>query len=197
MYNLNYKKYSPPAFGKAEALRYAGCREDDSSINELISACFNEIENQLEYKVCWLRLPLKITNDISDFQLFSFKSKKLAANLNNCNEAILFAATTGVALDRLISKYSKLSPLKALLFQAIGAERIEALCDTFCEDIAHSLNCSTRPRFSPGYGDLELECQKKIFAVLDCERKLGLTLNQSLLMSPSKSVTAIMGINQN
>ena len=36
--------------------------------------------------------------------------------------------------------------------------------------------------------------QKDIFKVLDCERKIGLTLNESLLMSPSKSVTAIVGI---
>ena len=29
---------------------------------------------------------------------------------------------------------------------------------------------------------------------MDCPRKIGLTLNESLLMSPSKSVTAIFGI---
>ena len=52
-----------------------------------------------------------------------------------------------------------------------------------------------RSRFSPGYGDLGLEMQKDIFAVLDCPRKIGLSLNESLLMSPSKSVTAIIGIS--
>jgi len=36
--------------------------------------------------------------------------------------------------------------------------------------------------------------QRDIFAVLDCPRKIGLSLNGSLLMSPSKSVTAIIGI---
>ena len=51
-----------------------------------------------------------------------------------------------------------------------------------------------KPRFSPGYGDLPLEMQRDIFRVLDCSRKIGLTLNESLLMSPSKSVTAIVGI---
>ena len=52
-----------------------------------------------------------------------------------------------------------------------------------------------KPRFSPGYGDLSLEMQRDIFRVLDCPRKIGLTLNESLLMSPSKSVTAIIGIS--
>ena len=46
------------------------------------------------------------------------------------------------------------------------------------------------------YGDLPLEMQKDIFNVLDCSKRIGLTLNESLLMSPSKSVTAIIGISK-
>ena len=51
-----------------------------------------------------------------------------------------------------------------------------------------------RPRFSPGYGDLPIEIQKDIFRALDCPRRIGLTLNENLLMSPTKSVSAIIGI---
>ena len=51
-------------------------------------------------------------------------------------------------------------------------------------------------RFSAGYGDVPLELQRDIFALLDCPRRIGLTLNESLLMSPSKSVTAIVGISR-
>ena len=36
--------------------------------------------------------------------------------------------------------------------------------------------------------------QKDIFKILDCSKKIGLTLTDSLLMSPTKSVTAIVGI---
>ena len=83
------------------------------------------------------------------------------------------------------------------MLQAVGAERIEALCDLFNGEITEKKRAEglyTRPRFSPGYGDLPLELQKDIFDVLDCPRQIGLTLNQSLLMSPSKSVTAIIGV---
>ena len=55
-------------------------------------------------------------------------------------------------------------------------------------------NKSIRPRFSAGYGDLDVSFQKEIFGVLDCHKKIGLTLNDSMLMSPTKSVTAIVGI---
>ena len=91
-------------------------------------------------------------------------------------------------------KYGKLSPTKALFFQAIGAAGIETLCDIFSEDIKKELNVNLKPRFSPGFGDLELTTQKDIFKVLDCSKKIGLTLNDSLLMSPTKSVTAFVGI---
>lgn len=60
--------------------------------------------------------------------------------------------------------------------------------------MSKELDVRLKPRFSAGYGDLPLEVQKDIFRVLDCPRKIGLTLNDSLLMSPTKSVTAIVGI---
>ena len=49
-------------------------------------------------------------------------------------------------------------------------------------------------RFSPGYGDLPLTVQKDLCGVLDTRRTLGLTVNESMLLIPEKSVTAVMGI---
>ena len=51
-----------------------------------------------------------------------------------------------------------------------------------------------KPRFSAGYGDLPLAVQKAIFSALELSQRIGLTLNESLLMTPSKSVTAIFGL---
>ena len=53
-----------------------------------------------------------------------------------------------------------------------------------------------RPRFSAGYGDLPLEYQRRIFDLLDPPTHIGLTLNDSYLMSPSKSVTALIGVEK-
>ena len=115
------------------------------------------------------------------------------------SSVIFFAATLGIELDRLISKYSVLSPATALLLEALGNERIEALCDCFCEDMRVSREAFgeiLRPRFSAGYGDLPLEYQRKIFTLLDPPSRIGLTLNDSYLMSPSKSVTALIGVEK-
>ena len=105
-------------------------------------------------------------------------------------------ATVGIELDRLIIKYSHLSPTKALLLQALGAERIEALCDTFCTDMQNTLKIALKPRFSAGYGDLLLDTQTHIFGLLSLPKHIGLTLNDSLIMSPTKSVTAFIGIQE-
>ena len=191
---IKTKNFSAPELSEKEILRYAGCASSDESIDSLLRSCLAELEYKLLYKVCYRKLPLHIGGSVCDFELFSVNSRNLALNLSGCNHVIIFAATLGFELDRFISKYSRLSPSRALMFQAIGAERIEAVCDCFCDEIKKEFVCSLKPRFSPGYGDLSLETQKQLFSILDCERQLGISLNSSLLMSPSKSVTAFVGL---
>ena len=178
------KTYNEPQFCEKEILRYAGCRNEDSEVLELVRSCINEVRGKLSYKVCHRELDMPIET----------RSKMLLKNLENCSSVIIFAATIGVEIDRLIAKYGRISPSRALMMQAIGAERIEALCDEFCKDLENEKKVNLTSRFSPGYGDLPLNTQKYIFDVLDCSRKIGVTLNDSFLMSPSKSVTAFVGI---
>lgn len=180
------KTYKEPPFCEKEILRYAGCRNEDNEILSLIHSCIDEVRQKLSYKVCYGEF---------DVGFLNIESEMLSKNLENCSSVIIFAATIGVEIDRLIAKYSKISPSRALVIQAIGAERIEALCDEFCKDIEKEKNMSLTNRFSPGYGDLSLNIQKEIFNVLDCSKRIGLTLNDSLIMSPTKSVTAFVGVS--
>ncbi|MBQ8164649.1 MAG: Vitamin B12 dependent methionine synthase activation subunit [Clostridia bacterium] len=189
------KNYIEPPFCEREILRYAGCKSVDAELSALLKLCIKEANGKFDYKVCYREFHISLDGDVCDFGAFRLKSEKLAANLSHCKRVIIFAATVGVEIDRLIAKYGRLSPSKALMFQAIGAERIEALCDTFCDDISSEMNVALKPRFSPGYGDLPLDSQNAIFSVLDCGKRIGLSLNDSLLMSPSKSVTAFAGIS--
>lgn len=189
------KTYKEPIFCEKEILRYAGCKKADDEVVSLLKLCINEAREKLIYKVCYSEFPVFVKGDCCDFRFFSLHSENLAHNLTGCKSVIIFAATVGIEIDRLISKYSRISPSKALMMQAIGTERVEALCDAFCEDIKEERKVTLRPRFSAGYGDLPLDIQKNIFAVLDCSKRLGISLNDSLLMSPSKSVTAFVGVS--
>ena len=188
------KSYSLPPIDKREVLRYAGVRSSIGESAELISRLDEAIAlmgDVLNPRVCFREL------DIRDCDFGS--SLDIKENLRNSHSVIFFAATLGIELDRLIFRYSVLSPATALLLEALGNERIEALCDRFCEDMRQiKLMCgeSLRPRFSAGYGDLPLEYQRQIFDLLDPPSHIGLTLNNSYLMSPSKSVTALIGIEK-
>lgn len=176
-----------------EIRRYCGCPE---GFDGLIADCLAELD-ALTPRVCFLELPVRRTEAGLDLGFAVTASRDLRKALDGCDRILLFAATIGLQPDRLIAKYNRLSPARALFLQGIGSERAEALCDAFCREQKQRYaeeGAILRPRFSPGYGDLPLALQTAVFAALDCTRRLGITLNGSLLMTPSKSVTAIAGI---
>lgn len=187
------KKYQSPPVDMREILRYMGCAKQNEEALTLAKECLEKCENTLLYNVCFDEFPISLCENGVIFPFAKIPSLSLLKHLDGYEKAVIFAATVGIGLDRLILKYSRLSPSYALAFQAIGTERIEALCDTFCDDLK-SQKGQISMRFSPGYGDFPLQFQSEIFKVLDCNKKLGISLNSALLMSPSKSVTAIIGV---
>ena len=192
------KTYSEPPFCEKEILRYAGGDKSELTL-ALVRECIEEARPLLKYKICYRELEVQLNGEVCDFGLFRLESKNLSQNLKGCKKAIVFAATVGIELDRLIAKYSRLSPARALILQAIGSERAEALCDAFCDDIKaeydnFNINCCTR--FSPGYGDFDIKFQKDIFRALEISKNIGVSLNKNLFMTPSKSVTAIIGLKE-
>ena len=191
------KFYELGDFDMREILRYAGSKEV-GAVTELARSCIAEAVPMCRGSVCWCEVDVGISCGEVDLSFAKTDSRALAKNLGGCRRAVIFGATVGLEADRLIKRYSRLDTARAVMLQAIGAERIEALCDAFCADIEENVaerGLFTRPRFSPGYGDLPLEIQRDFVRVLDCRRKIGVTLNESLLMSPSKSVTAIIGLS--
>ena len=94
--------------------------------------------------------------------------------------------------DKLLKKYSIKSTYEHFVLDALSSAMCESLCDIVSNKLCE--NKKTRPRFSVGYGDLSLEYQKQILDMLDAKKYLNLTLLQSFLMVPTKSITAIIGI---
>ncbi len=187
------KNIALPKICEREVLRYAGVRGDDGSPT-LFSECIAEAADIFEPMVCYTELSLKIVGELCDFGGFSVKSKSLAKALFGCEKVLVFAATVGMPFDRLSAKYIRLSPAKALLLSSLGTERIEAVCDAFVSEYSKKNGVKLTMRFSPGYGDLPLDVQKEVFAVLDPYKNIGVALGGSLLMTPTKSVTAFVGI---
>lgn len=190
------KKFSLPEVNFREVRRYMHA-PDAEDVNLLISHCAELSRSVIDPGVCFGMFDVEIKEYIVNADNFCFDSSDLSVCLKNCDKIVMFCATIGFGLDRLIHKFSVTDKAKAVCLHALGAERIEALCDIFCEKLSESFNetefCIT-PRFSPGYGDFDICSQKIFFEQLDINKHLGVSLSDSFLMSPSKTVTAVLGI---
>lgn len=204
-----YASLPPP--DREEICAYAGVRrrtaDSDAMLEKALALCADAFRPRL----CYALFPL--TEEVSEralpiagavekvHRLFlgthPLPGQALSRHLQNCPKVILFAATVGLTIDRMIQRYFVTEPAIAVWLNAIGSERVEALCRLFCTELKADYAAEGLvpiERFSPGYGDLPLAFQKDIFTLLDCPRKIGVTLNQSLLMSPEKSVSALVGL---
>ncbi len=207
---------------RKEIYRYLGYRgqEPDEAVQSMIDEVLKEllrvirpahsyryygckvIENKV-YLLKSERMEMELADgelESTDEPIQEFLSKKLSDNLSQCEEAVLLAATLGLEADKLIQRYTVMNMAKASIAQACGAACIEAYCNKVQEDIrqqALTRGLYLRPRFSPGYGDLKLDYQKNIFDLLECQKRLGMSLTESMLMLPTKSVTAIIGLTLN
>lgn len=125
-----------------------------------------------------------------------FYSESLGINLKDCRQVFLVAVTIGPQVDALIRRTQALDSVKASIMQAAGAmfaEKTIELINAQIKDLAASQNTKCKPRFSPGYGDVPLTIQKDFFRLLPCS-KIGLSLMDTLIMSPEKSITAFIGL---
>ena len=182
----------------SEALRYMGVKGDAPDISAIAEELLPELQHAASLKACFGEFPVEMGDSVSvSVGCITTESESLRHCLDGCTSAVIFAATTGVGVDRLIARYSKLSPSKAVVLSALGSAMIEEWCDRVCRSIAEEQAAKgklTRPRFSPGYGGFELSSQHTIARLLETEKNIGLYFTDSLMMIPEKSVTAIVGI---
>ena len=112
-------------------------------------------------------------------------------------EVVFLCGTIGAEFDAWQRRLSVTSAADALLSQQIGLDAVEKVMDELEEKAKAEVEGEGRkllPRKSPGYGDLPLELSRTILEELDAPRKIGVSITESNLLVPSKSVTAICEI---
>lgn len=182
-----------------EAVRYLGYGKNaaDERTLALIADAFTELERTAAPKSVCRIFDVEQTEDgriiIGNMEI---KSSSLSRNLKGCTKTVLFGATLGTGVDRLIRRASVTDMAKAVVFQACAAAFLEEYCDEEQTRIGKELKKKKlylRPRFSPGYGDFDIQYQQPIMRMLDCAKRIGLTMTDSCMMTPTKSVTALIG----
>lgn len=182
---------------KAEILRYmrTNSKTQDEKVLALVDEAMNAIENTVHPKSLYRIFDCTVNDKELIIGDYHFSSLRLAENLKGCKKVVVFGATLGTECDRLIKIASATDMAKAMALQAAAASKIEEICDSLEETIKNAHGVSLRQRYSPGYFDLDVTEQKKVFELIELTKRIGLTLTDTCEMVPTKSVTAFIGID--
>ena len=181
-----------------EVLRYMGTPPDkaDASLRALVDRCAREVLTAVRPR--WAYRTFDLTPEEEGVRLscgLLLPGQDLKRHLKDCRRAVLFCATLSAQADALIRRAESGDMLRALALDCCATAAVEELCDQIEGDLQSQFpGCFFPFRYSPGYGDLPLTLQEPLLNLLDAPRKVGLCASSSHILTPRKSVTAILGI---
>ena len=186
---------------KREVYRYLGYRMGKTVVNpavdQMIDDCIETMQQVATPRYAYKLMPLSITDQIITIGDMTIESCHLCRNLQGCHGVYLMAATIGMGVDRLIKRANLTDIPAAAIYQAIGSAMAESVVDSVNDEIKRieaKKGYYCHPRYSPGYGDCDLSTQKPFLSYFKNDQ-LGITLTDTYLMIPSKSVTAFIGVS--
>lgn len=107
------------------------------------------------------------------------------------------AVTLGMAVDKKIEYYARTNAVKMLVLDALASVYVENIADELSRELTSEMNgLYPTVRFAAGYGDLGIELQPRIIELLDANKLLGITVGESNLMRPMKSMTGFQGFSK-
>lgn len=202
--SASVSRYEISSVDKEEVLRYLGYagQEYDPSLDGRIDAAIEHALAISEPK--GVMRPFEVERiDEGENPCVHLKGTALelpghdiAEHLAGAQAAAVFAVTLGMSNERELRRLSLTGHLEQILFDAASVALVERASDAAETEAVkwaagQGLFCTWR--YSPGYGDLPLAVQPTLLSALNAQRLLGITLSPSLLMTPTKSVTAIVG----
>ncbi len=182
------------SLNQKEVLRLLGNRNTDINLEptQELRLLMNECQREL-LKTARPRYTYKVY-DVDDPKL-PLIGADISKLLYSSDKVVFFAATLSVEVDMLIRKAQIMDMSAAVILDSMANVAIEQVCDKIeiiLEDRFEDYHFTRR--FSPGYGDFPLSVQEDFLLLVDASKKIGLSLNESGLMTPVKSVTALLGM---
>ena len=177
---------------KENALKYLGYLDNqvDSNTEILLNECLKELEQvtpKFMYQIYTLThhpLTIKELN-------LTINYPDLIDLFDSCDRIVIIACTLGLQLDQQLRYYSKINLTKMTVMDALASSYIEIKCDEY----EAKQNFGKRTfRFCPGYGNVPLELNKNLANALNCSKHIGLTVQESNLLLPQKSMIGLIGL---
>ena len=181
-----------------DALRYLGLKNglEDPAMAALYETCARALLPVIDARSVWRLFPLK-DGEIKGCT-YRLEGNSIREHLAGCDRVILLAATLGPAVDALIRRSMYTGMAEAMMIDALSSGAVEQVLDKTEAEIFAKLPATGHTwRYSPGYGDLPLEGQKTLLEVLDARKRIGVYVSSSMLMTPTKSVTCLIGLGDN
>ena len=187
------------ALPQKEIWRYLGCGDQaDAATCALAEDCSRQLLSALRPRALWQVLEASPGEDgvfLPESGLL-LPGRDLARHLSGCSKAVLMAVTLGAAADALIRRCQVEDLARGVVMDSCATAAVEEACDRVEDQILSALPGQYfTSRFSPGYGDLPLELQTPLLELLDAPRRMGLCATRENILTPRKSVTALMGIS--
>ena len=182
---------------RAEALRYLAIARPDAGSLEAIEPVAAALEEALTPRFTFAAFPVQHTpeGEALEGSGLVLPGKMAKTMLRECSDAVLLLCTLGAGFEARLRAASARDMAQAAMLDACGSAYVEAGCDAAEQAIAARFPGKfLTDRFSPGYGDLPLALQPRLCAALDSQRRLGVTVTESLLMVPMKTVSAVIGL---
>lgn len=195
MINLNHIE-------KEEALRYLGygINKPDEKTQDIINDCESELILVIKPRYLYKVFDINISENgyiLNNCKLM-LNGNDIKNHLNDCEKAVLMCATLSAEVDKLIRTTQISDMTRTIILDSLASAAIEQVCDKVEELIKSEFADYFQTwRYSPGYGDFPIEIQKDFLDVLDAPKKIGLMATQSSILTPRKSVTAIIGLSKN
>lgn len=126
--------------------------------------------------------------------------RMISSFLKNAKMVALFVCTAGSEIEKWATHYKNEGDLIfSYIIDATGSLLVEGAMDLIykrLESYAASNQLYLTNRYSPGYCDWKVKDQEKLFSFLP-NQFCGISLSESCLMSPVKSVSGIIGLGEN
>lgn len=193
---------------RKEALRYLGYSGEalDRTIKHLMDICEEKVlalaRPRYIYKVCHIMTTESEINKNHGISVEGYNlvltGNSIEKHLKGCDMAVLMAVTLSDSIDRLIRVTQVEDMAQAVIVDSLASVAIEQVCDKVEHIVRKAYpNKYQTFRFGIGYGDLPILLQKDFLNALEAPKRIGLNVNASCMLTPTKSVTAIIGLSDN